>query len=210
MATSRTGTRPPRQPRICGHPECTGGRFASLEGDRILRIECDADSLPDGTPAARYALDDSSELLPYRGPVRVANAESVIAFCGEEYNLLSHPQRRNELADRARAAAGSAFGTRRPSVLIFMIDATSRAHFRRSMPRTLAALDAVARHGPKAAVAVAAEEAAKAEAANAARAARGADADGSAGAGSSGRSGSSGSRGSSGSSSRQQQQLEQR
>ena len=36
-------------------------------------------------------------------------------------------------------------------VLVFMIDATSRAHFRRSMPQTLAALQAIARYGRRAA-----------------------------------------------------------
>lgn len=40
---------------------------------------------------------------------------------------------------------------RRPNLLIFMIDATSRAHFRRSLPQTLAALDLIARFGSKAA-----------------------------------------------------------
>lgn len=63
------------------HPECTGERFATLEGDRVLRIECDD---PQG---ARYALDDARELHEYLGPVRVGEAESVVAFCGEEYTL---------------------------------------------------------------------------------------------------------------------------
>lgn len=127
------------------HPECTGERFASLEGDRILRIDCD-ESL-----VAQYALDDESALQPYRGPVRIAEAESVIAFCGERMNLLSHPRRRNDLVDRARAARND--GQRKPSVLVFMIDATSRAHFRRSMPKTLAALEAIAKFGASASTA---------------------------------------------------------
>ena len=63
------------------HPECSGTRFAALEGDRVLRIDC-ADPL-----GARYALDDESEMRPYRGPVRIAEAESVLAFCGEELAL---------------------------------------------------------------------------------------------------------------------------
>ena len=109
------------------HPECTGERFASLEGDRMLRIEC---SDPEG---ARYSLDDSSQLIDYHSPVRIDGAESVLAFCGEEFNLLSHPQRRPELAERANGRRHGGGGTQ-PSVMVFMIDATSRAHFRRSMP----------------------------------------------------------------------------
>ena len=124
------------------HPECNGTRFASLEGDRVLRIRCDD---PHG---ATYALDDGAQLFSYHGPVRLADAESVMAFCGEESNLLSHPRFRPELVERARQGATSA---RRPSVLIFMIDATSRAHFRRSMPRTLAALQLIATYGARAA-----------------------------------------------------------
>jgi hypothetical protein len=133
------------------HPDCTGERFASLEGDRVLRIECDA---PEG---ARYALDDEPTLHVYRGPVRVAEAETVLAFCGDEFNMLSHPRRKPEIVDRAIAAGGRAGGERKPSVLVFMVDATSRAHFRRSMPRTLAALDAIAKHGANAASALAKE-----------------------------------------------------
>ena len=45
-----------------------------------------------------------------------------------------------------------------------MIDATSRAHFRRSMPKTLAALEAIAKHGAGAGAALAAEAAAAAKA----------------------------------------------
>ena len=100
------------------HAECSGERFASLEGDRVLRIEC-AD--PEG---ARYAVDSESALHEYRGPVRLESGESVLAFCGEEMLLLSHPHRRPELAERARSSSQSV-GGRRPSVLVFMIDATS-------------------------------------------------------------------------------------
>ena len=132
------------------HPECSGTRFAALEGDRVLRIDC-ADPL-----GARYALDDESEMRPYRGPVRIAEAESVLAFCGEELNLLSHPRHRPEVLERAKNAASASYGVRKPSVLIFMVDATSRAHFRRSMPKTLAALQMIARHGARAAAAAAA------------------------------------------------------
>ena len=140
------------------HRECSGERFASLEGDRVLRIEC-AD--PEG---ARYAVESESTLHEYNGPVRV-DEESVLAFCGDEMQLLSHPRRRQELVERAKDAVPTRFfGVRRPSVLIFMIDATSRAHFRRSMPLTLAALEAIQKYGEHAAAAVATEAAAKAKA----------------------------------------------
>lgn len=140
------------------HRECSGERFASLEGDRVLRIEC-AD--PEG---ARYAVESESTLHEYNGPVRV-DEESVLAFCGDEMQLLSHPRRRPELVKRAKDAVPTRFfGVRRPSLLIFMIDATSRAHFRRSMPLTLAALEAIQKYGEHAAAAVAAEAAAKAKA----------------------------------------------
>jgi hypothetical protein len=66
------------------HPPCGGRRFAWLQGERLLRIDCPHD-------AARYALDGRSELVPYRGPVRITDAETVHAFCGSEHNLLSHP-----------------------------------------------------------------------------------------------------------------------
>ena len=46
------------------HPACTGTRFASLEGDRVLRIQCDD---PAG---ATYSLDEDSTLRRYVGPVR--------------------------------------------------------------------------------------------------------------------------------------------
>ena len=132
------------------HPECTGRRFASLEGDRVLRIECDGE--------ASYSLDDGGQRHPYGGPVRVGGAETVLAFCGEELNLLSHPARREELVERAKRldqGSGGGYGVRRPSVIVFMIDATSRAHFRRSMPKTLAALEAIAKYGAAAAGAAA-------------------------------------------------------
>ena len=129
------------------HPECSGTRFAALEGDRVLRISCD-DPL-----GASYALDDDSSLRRYHGPVRVPEAESVLAFCGEEFNLLSHPHHRPELLERAKSAVGSSYGARKPSVLVFMVDATSRAHFRRSMPRTLAALELISKYGAGAAAA---------------------------------------------------------
>ncbi len=124
------------------HPPCGGRRFASLEGDRVLRIECDE--------PASYALDDSYVLHEYSGPVRIGEAETVLAFCDDELNLLSHPRRRPELVERARKLdqeTGGAYGSRRPSVVLFMIDATSRAHFRRSMPKTLAALEAISLYG---------------------------------------------------------------
>ena len=127
------------------HPECTGVRFASLEGDRVLRIEC---TDPEG---AKYALDDDSTLHAYSVPVRcrvgahalvdvhaqtacrtrghgqvhplaqvrIRDAESVIAFCGDEYNLLSHPRYRPELLERSQQTGSAAYGERRPSVLVF-------------------------------------------------------------------------------------------
>lgn len=163
------------------HPPCGGRRFARLEGDRILSLDC-APHLP-----ARYALDGESQLREYSGPARVEGAEVVLAYCGEEFNLLAHPRLRPELLSRVInfGAGGSGpppspppaaldrpwdkwqglredrWGWRRleesgptwprpeattarvpaPSLLIFMIDATSRAHFRRSLPKTLAALE---------------------------------------------------------------------
>ena len=80
------------------HPECDGHRFASIEGDRILRIQCD-----EASGGASYALDGEHELHTYVGPTRIESAESVIAFCGERYNLLSHPRRHDRLVERARA-----------------------------------------------------------------------------------------------------------
>ena len=128
------------------HPECNNtARFASLEGDRVLRMSCDD---PKG---ARYALDDDATLHRYLGPVRIPDAESILAFCGDEFNLLSHPKHHPDVLERAKSSAGSSFGTRKPSVLVFMVDATSRAHFRRSMPRTLRALELIAKHGANAA-----------------------------------------------------------
>ena len=138
------------------HPECTGTRFAALEGDRVLRMQCDD---PQG---ATYSVDDDSAVRQYVGPVRVPEGESILAFCGEEFNLISHPRHRPELLERAKGAAGASSGTRKPSVLVFMVDATSRAHFRRSMPKTLAALELIAKHGAGAAAAARDEAAAAA------------------------------------------------
>ncbi|KAL3932162.1 MAG: hypothetical protein SGPRY_000815 [Prymnesium sp.] len=118
------------------HPPCDGRRFASLQADRVLHIDCAED--------ARYAVDDSSDLLPYTAPVRLPVGESIIAFCGQEMNLLASPLRDATAAARARAVPQPS--GRRPSVLVFMIDATSRAHFRRSLPKTLAALQLIARN----------------------------------------------------------------
>ncbi|EOD28365.1 hypothetical protein EMIHUDRAFT_204204 [Emiliania huxleyi CCMP1516] len=76
------------------HPPCGGRRFARLEGDRILSLDC-APHLP-----ARYALDGESQLREYSGPARVEGAEVVLAYCGEEFNLLAHPRLRPELLSR--------------------------------------------------------------------------------------------------------------
>lgn len=143
------------------HPPCGGRRFAWLGGDRLLTIDC-----PRG--GASYALDDEVELRGYNRPVRVAKGESILAFCGAELNLLAHPRFRPELMGGGAQAAADGWGARRsqdgwgmavaapapeppqrrvPSVLIFMIDATSRAHFRRSLPKTLAMLERLAEGG---------------------------------------------------------------
>ena len=79
--------------------------------------------------------------------VRIESAETVLAFCAGELNVLSHVRRNAEAAARAAAATRPGLGTRAPNVLVFMVDATSRAHFRRSLPRTLAALETIAALG---------------------------------------------------------------
>ena len=56
------------------HPPCGGRRFASLRGDRVLHMDCAVE--------AQYAVDDARELKEYRGPVRLAEGESIAAFCG--------------------------------------------------------------------------------------------------------------------------------
>ena len=118
------------------HPPCGGRAFARVEGDRLLRLDC-----PDGY--GRYALDDHAELREYTGPVRLGDAEAVVAFCGREPRmLLAHPKFEPSLVARARAALPPPWSAPRlPSVLVLMVDATSRAHFRRSLPLTLAALE---------------------------------------------------------------------
>jgi len=155
------------------HPSCGGRRFAWLEGDRLLTIDC-----PGG--GASYAIDERAELYEYVRPLRVGRGEAILAFCGAELNLLLHPQLRPELLPGGGGGEGGGegggsgggggwefegdpFGQSRPaetlirveaprgprvpSVLVFMIDATSRAHFRRSLPKTLATLERLAGGG---------------------------------------------------------------
>lgn len=66
-----------------------------------------------------------------------AEPEMDSLFFGEEYSV--QPQPAEQLIRVERSA-----GRRLPSLLVFMIDATSRAHFRRSLPKTLAVLERMA------------------------------------------------------------------
>lgn len=142
------------------HPPCGGRQFATLDADRILRMDC-----ADGRGA--YALDAERQRHTYERPTYI-EAETVFAFCGDdELLLISRPRRRSDVAarvasvardhaarreEKAAAQQGGAAaedlrrrGRRLPKVVVLMIDATSRAHFVRSMPRTLAALRTLGR-----------------------------------------------------------------
>jgi hypothetical protein len=83
------------------------------------------------------------ELLPgFIGTVQPAKPAADFdmnnLFSSEEYTVQPQPAEQ-ELIRLQRPA-----GQRVPSVLVFMIDATSRAHFRRSLPKTLAVLERMA------------------------------------------------------------------
>eukprot|EP00967_Tisochrysis_lutea_P152213 scaffold297680_cov32-Tisochrysis_lutea.AAC.2 len=106
-------------------------------------------------------------MYEYSQPVRIATGEAILAYCDGELNLLMHPQFKPQLLpgymSQSPSTSGHSFedifsapptdsvpvqkydGPRVPSALIFMIDATSRAHFRRSMPKTLGVLERMAR-----------------------------------------------------------------
>jgi hypothetical protein len=75
------------------HPPCSSEAFAKMTGERILHMTCDDNP--------RYAVDDGVELLPYDGPVRLSGGETVVAYCGGEINVVSHPLRQPEIITRA-------------------------------------------------------------------------------------------------------------
>ena len=76
---------PGRSRRFCGLPP-PPSRFASLDSRRMLRLECEVGE------RASYALDAEHQRHEWSGPVHVG-AETVLAFCGEELNMLARPVR---------------------------------------------------------------------------------------------------------------------
>ena len=121
------------------HPRCPPrAPFASVHGDRLLTISCADGAEP------RYALDQRAELHTWTGPVRIGDAETVLAFCDDDLEVISHPVLKPHLlpAEPKPWELPLPQEKRRlPSVIVFMVDAVSRAHFRRSMPRTLRVLE---------------------------------------------------------------------
>ncbi len=121
------------------HPRCPPrAPFASVHGDRLLTISCADGAEP------RYALDQRAELHTWTGPVRIGDAETVLAFCDDDLEVISHPVLKPHLLPaepKPWELPPPPEKRRLPSVIVFMVDAVSRAHFRRSMPRTLRVLE---------------------------------------------------------------------
>lgn len=94
----------------------------------------------------------------YSKPVQLGGTEAVLVRCGSAERLLTRVQRKTQrkapeppLAKPRRSSSGQAAGkagageAERLNVLVLFIDSLGRRHFFRRMPRTAAALEAVAR-----------------------------------------------------------------
>jgi hypothetical protein len=86
------------------------------------------------------------ELLPGYTPTpspakSAAEMEHARLFSGDDFLSIPQLPQPAEIFVRVQPPEGR----RVPSVLVFMIDATSRAHFRRSLPKTLKVLERMAR-----------------------------------------------------------------
>lgn len=88
---------------------CVGRRFASLQGERMLHLDC--------RWGAKYSIDCADDWMVYRGPVRVPFGETIVATCGSDVDILVHPSRRQSVVARATAQT-EAPKQRQPSLLV--------------------------------------------------------------------------------------------
>lgn len=94
------------------HPPCGGEQFAHVSRERILHMRC--------KESPRYWKDDEYEMMPYGGPVHLSRGETVVAFCGSQFNVMSHPMRKPEALARALATPRKAL-VRQPGLSPHML-----------------------------------------------------------------------------------------